>query len=125
MLARALFSDVVVMHDGSVPPGSDADAVLIPRVLSITHTRPLFTFQDMQTTMVFEWTMKQRNGDVVWVDTITVSDKATMGGLSAGANARAHVEAMVALLYRRSFEAMASSPQIKEFSVNRRREPPR
>src|SRR5262249_52048430 len=43
-LARALFSQVQVSKDGRIPSAFPADAVLVPRVVSITHTRPLFIF---------------------------------------------------------------------------------
>jgi len=119
-LSRTLFSQVLVSKDGSIPAGSSADAVLVPRVISITHTRPLFIWQDQSTTMVFDWTMKQPSGNVVWADTITVREKATMGGMiSAKDNTRAHVEAVVARIFQRSFDSISSSPQIRAFAQTR------
>jgi hypothetical protein len=113
-LARALFSQVQVSKDESISTGSAADAVLVPRVISITHTRPLFIWQEQSTTMVLDWTMKEPSGEVIWADTITVREKATMGGMvSAKDNSRAHVEAVVAQVFQRSFDSISSSPQIR------------
>src|SRR5262245_56643164 len=62
--------------------------------------------------------MKEPTGEILWADTITVRDKATMGGMvSAKDNSRAHVEAVVARVFQQSFDAISSSPQVRAFAM--------
>ena len=116
-LARTIFSNVIVVKN---LPGSMEDkaaANLIPRVVSMKHTRPLLIFQDQQTTLTFNWTLKDDKGDIIWLKTITAEAKSVMGGFTSGTKSKEHVKILVNDLFKKSFDEISSAEEIREFAA--------
>ena len=100
------------------PAKVKVDAILAPRMVSAERTRPMYIFQEQTTTIILEWMMKDVNGDLIWVDTITGEGKAPMGGpFGEKKNARKQVERALEELFQKSFETMSSSVEIRGFAA--------
>jgi len=123
VLARALFSEVVVTDGTRGPAQGGINAVLIPRMVSVHQTLGAWAWGDQVMSVIFEWTMKDANGNTVWVDTITGEAQAHGGNLfTHQGQTEKRVKALVEDLFRKSFRTMSSAAAIRDFvSSNERR----
>lgn len=113
-LVRNLFSDVLVT-DATQPSKTAVDAIITPKMVSVERTRPMFIFQQQRTTIMIEWTVKDANGDLIWVDTITGEGKSPMGLKKK--NTENQVKAAVKQLFQKSFQAISQSLEIRKFAA--------
>jgi hypothetical protein len=115
-VARKIFSDVVVTETISGPPRSDVDAILAPMMVSIEQTP-----DRVLTGVIFEWVMKDINGNTIWTDTIRGrAEKVEIVG-SIFASKKEQVDLKIKKLiddiFKRSFYDISSSAKIKEFET--------
>ena len=115
VLVRNLFSDVLVT-DAIQPPEAAVDAIITPKMVSVERTRPMFIFQQQRTTIMIEWSVKDANGDLIWVDTITGKGKSPMG-LNEKKNTGKQVKAAINQLFQKSFQAISQSLEIRKFAA--------
>ncbi len=119
-LTNTLFLNVSVTSDLAKHTETQIDAVLTPRVVSIKKSYPLIIFQPVITTLIFEWSLKDNKGDLVWIDTITLRlncDGCTAMGASG--RIKEHGQKIVEELFQKSFEAISTSQEIKEFAAKK------
>ncbi len=115
-LARKLFREVHVSKPADPQLNVETDGILTPKMVSLRHTPGMAGF-DSQTTVIFEWRLTDSEKNIVWVKSLTskiLSTAPGLGGIDSGN--REHVTLVVNDLFKQSFEAMTSSPEIKEFS---------
>ncbi len=119
-LSNTLFSNVLVTSDSANHTKTQINAILTPRVVSIKKSYPLIIFQPVITTFIFEWSLKDKKGDLIWIDTITLRlncDGCTAMGASG--KIKNHGQKIVEELFQQSFDAISSSQEIKEFAANK------
>lgn len=127
MLARRLFSDVLVTsNDSEAPSHEDVDAILIPRMASVARTRPVFVFQTQKSTIILGWTMKDTKGNIIWIDTFTAEGEGpfatwawTLGPSGQIGGAQIQFEDAFTKVFQESFKRMASSEIIEEFAASK------
>jgi len=118
-VAGLLFADVAVTQGATAPPMESVDAILIPRLIYAEQISPPLTFSWSQRpvllTVILEWTLKSRNGNLIWVD--TVEGKSNTAYASVG-----DVIRVLDNLFRESFRSISSAQAIKEFATRKRTE---
>lgn len=106
VLARSLFSEVVVTTDDKGPTASGVDAVLIPRVISIYRHKDFFGETSSKgMSVIFQWTMSDKQGSTIWADTIIAQ--------SEGEEMEQRVKSLMEIIVQESFDRMTSSPEIR------------
>lgn len=119
-VAQALFSSVSVKNDVTELPNSNVDAILIPHILSIFVNPPPFVFQATKTTIVVEWTLKNRMGAVIWKDEFDIN----LGchGCTAMWGARSikkHGGEIIREFSQQSFKKLSSADAIRKFEQSK------
>ena len=118
VVAREAFSEVVVTNGAAGPGKTGCGAVLIPRMVVAEENMAAWAFGSETLTVLLEWTLKNVQGNTVWVDTIKGEGEAHAGNVfTHSSNAEQRVKAMVEDLFRKSFQAMSSSRAIREFAA--------
>ena len=114
-VARRIFRDVVVENNKTGPAEPGVDAILIPTLVSFEETA-----NKGLTSIVFRWTLKDVNGSVIWEDVIRGGNIA-LDGASIFSKRKKRISktlnTIVESTFKRSFHAMSSSPEIKEFAA--------
>jgi hypothetical protein len=123
-LASQVFAAVV---GGEGEAGSKRpDAILMPKLVSVAHTRPMAAFSDRRMTAVVEWVLTDPRGAVVWVDTVQGEGVNQMGGaFTLTKNTEERVKLLTDDLFRKSFLKMVAAVEIQEYAakVSRRGAP--
>ena len=118
LLARHLFSQVNVVGEEVSIIETKADAILIPKMISATQTRPVFLPNDAVLQVVFEWKLIDAQGNLIWVDSITAKGISPLGpGLSVRKGTKRRAGILIPDLFKQSFDAMSSSETIKAFTA--------
>lgn len=111
VLARATFTDVVEIKNGSAP-SSPVDAILTPKQAYFNMTRGATSFGESIIAIKLEWTLAEPDGNTIWVDTIS--------GQSSGSTGWSKKDEMLKnALYevlRKSQSAMCSAQSIRQFA---------
>jgi hypothetical protein len=113
-VAKAVFQDVVVLHgdDQAIPAG--LDAVLTPRVASIERSVAPVAWDPVDMAISVEWTVKDSQGQVVWVNTIKGIGEADAGSaFSFETQCLEQTRLALQDLFAKSCTAMAASPEIQ------------
>ncbi len=106
-LAKALFTSVYTFDKSSNKSIDSVDAVLTPKIVTLIVNTPS---EEQTTTLIVEWSLKNNQGDIIWIDTITAQGKANRSKLQE------QVQAVFEDLFHKSFEAISSSVEIKRFT---------
>ena len=109
-LANALFTSVYPFDKSSKEPIDSVDAVLTPKIITLILNRPPTISEEQTTTLIVEWSFKNNQGDIIWIDTITAQGKDNLSKLQEQA------QAVFEDLFHKSFEAISSSVEIKRFA---------
>jgi hypothetical protein len=129
MMSDGLFSEVVMPSPpDSVAAGPPSNLVLTPQVVSIERALASRSWETEATTIIIDWTATTLEGDLVWVETVdgTATGSASIkpgamlrGQALAGQRegVRAQVDAALADLFRRSFEKIAASPELRRIAA--------
>lgn len=118
MITRQLFSRVVVTSEAASPALDGIDATLTPRMISVDQPWVQGIWNDTIITVIFEWALRDSQGNIVWIDTITAEGREPGGSKSEPTTKR--VKKLLEDLFQKSFDAMSSSREIKEFAARRR-----
>jgi hypothetical protein len=114
-VSEQLFSDVVIVSNGAEMAG--VDAILIP-TMQLAASTVRSRGQEQVTTVMFKWHLTDPDGNTVWVETIRGEGKS--GGLPfANDGLKKRLQALNEDLFHKSFEAMASSLEIRDFAERR------
>lgn len=122
-VAGLLFTDVVVT---TAPHMESADAILIPRLVYAEEIWPPFFgwFERPVLTVILEWTLESRNGNLIWVDTVEGKWNAAHQSVRETIRAGQYGNVIRVLdnLFRKSFRSISSAQAIKEFATRRKTE---
>jgi hypothetical protein len=110
-LARALFTEVVVVRGSAMPLTSGVDAQLTPSVVGMARNRPKLGSSDQTSTVVVEWALKDRNGNLVWLESVEGD------GVAAVIHADEQGNALMQDLFQKSARTIASSTEIHQFAA--------
>ena len=117
LLARSIFKKVSVRSDEMPRSGQQIDAVLLPEIISATQTRPMLGLSKAVLLIVFQWTLNDRNGNPIWVDTIKAKGISSLVvGVSVKKGTKRRVQKVINDLFTKSFEAMSTSREIRKFA---------
>ena len=115
-MSKTLFRQVVVTKNENRPPQSGVDAILIPKIVSVAHTRPMAAYSDRKLTVIFQWLLKDIKGKTIWVDTIEGEGINNLGtAFSLESNTHERVELLMEDLFKKSYISISSSKEIKNF----------
>lgn len=117
-IAQSLFKKVIVTKEGKGSSNAQADCTLTPQVVSIDQAEAGWATAKATITAIIEWTLTDKNGEIIWADTFEGQGKGTVG--NAFSYERRLGERLTTLqetLFRNSYHAMASSPEIKAFAA--------
>lgn len=115
-MSRALFRQVTVTTGIDNPTQSGIDAILIPKIVSAAHTRPMFAYSERKLTVVLQWLLKDAEGNTIWVDTIEGVGVNEIGtAFSLNDKTRERVKLLMDDLFKKSYLSISSSKEIKNF----------
>ncbi len=116
-VTRHLFSNVVVSSSLNDSETRGVDAVLIP-TMSLAATTFRSSGQEQVTTVMFKWHLQDPAGNTIWVETIRGEGKSG-GRPLAKDGLKQRLQALNEDLFHKSFDAMYSSTEIREFAGRR------
>jgi hypothetical protein len=103
--------------DDSSKAGSDAQVVLEPKFADVGATQKTFAFSNRELVVLVEWTARDPQGKVVWLETVQGSAKRHIGNaFTHGSNLKHIVEDSVQDMAEQSAAKMSSSPQLLKLS---------
>lgn len=122
LMSRELFTNVIVKNDITSLHESEVDAILTPKMILVEQSIGVTAFSDNTITTMFEWSLKDLKGDIVWVDTIK-GEATTHGGniFTYKKNYKKRVKALIEDLFQKSFQAISSSSEIRELADTQKR----
>lgn len=112
-VANILFTDVIEKKNSSSITG--IDAILTPKILTLIRNRPPGATNEQTTTIIVKWSLKDNNGNIIWVDTITAQGKANL------VDTQKQVQDLFNDLFQKSFKALSSSVEIRRFALAQNR----
>lgn len=119
VVTRELFSTVAIKNHVPVSKETEVGATLIPRVISFEMPWVQGIWNYTIITVIFEWTLKDSNDNIIWVDTIT-AEGIEKGGLHREPTER-RIKDLIDDLFHNSFQAISTSPEIKDFAMHYRK----
>lgn len=115
--ARKVFKKVRKVGDKAAPLADDVDALLVPSLASIERDRPAFISQDQTTSIQFNWSLVDRNGDPIWVTTIAGEGIGPMGIPLQEDAGREQTDMVLRDVFRKSVIEMSGSQLIRDFAA--------
>ena len=109
-LASILFKNVVTTDAATGKTNGQIDALLTPRVVAIEKSLGAIRGDDSITTIVLEWKLEDNKNNLIWIDTVKGEGRSTVPSDDEDANT-----VLLDDLFRNSFQAMKSSPEIRKF----------
>ena len=101
----------------AVPSPEEAQVVLLPRFGEVDATRTLGAFSDREMVVLLEWTVTDRLGKTVWIETVQGSAKHHMGNsFTHNKNLKLIVEDSVRDVAEQSATKMSSSPELRKLT---------
>lgn len=99
------------------PSPEEAQVVLLPKFGDLEATKTLGAFSDREMIVLLEWTVKDRSGKTVWIETVQGSSKHHMGNtFTHGKNVKLIVEDSVKDAAEQSASKMSSSPELRKLA---------
>jgi len=115
-LATSLFTSVVATEKSSHSRNDEVDATLIPRLVDFQRDRPNKVDDTQRTMIVYEWTLKDKRGKVIWLATIIGEGKGPMKQPLFKDAAYDQIKALMDDLFQKSYRAISSSKEIRDFA---------
>lgn len=109
-LANNVFSSVVVVNSESEISKGKGDVILKPKVKSSKQNRPLWKWHDSTLTVIVEWTLKDTEGNLIWIDTIKGE------GVAKLMQDEERLQDLIYDLFEKSYKSMSSSPEIRDYA---------
>jgi hypothetical protein len=112
---KGVFSSLTRM---AVPPSpEETQVVLLPKFGDVDATKTMGAFSDREMVILLEWTVKDRSGKTVWIETVQGSSKHHMGNaFTHGKNVKLIVEDSVKDAAEQSAIKMSSSPELRRLA---------
>jgi len=112
----AVFTSLARVEDSANT--GDAQVVLEPKFDDVGATQKAFAFSNRELVLVLEWTVRDKSGKVLWLETVEGSAKRHIGNtFTHGSNLKHIIEDAVQNLTEQSVEKMASAPQLRRFGA--------
>ena len=112
-LAKHLFLTVTNVDSEDISERQDLDAVLIPEMVVIEIAYPVWNFSKSTFSIKVEWTMKDRQGQIIWAETITGEAR---GYSTTHGEYEESLHKMLESLFKNSYDALASSVELRRFA---------
>lgn len=116
-VAEASFQKVdVVSTEDQAFGKSTSGLVLIPRAVKAENSVPVWAWEDVNFTLVVEWTAKDRSSkNTVWLKTITADASEPAGNaFSGGKHQRILMQKLFDDLSRKTHAAVIAAPELKK-----------
>ena len=116
-VTQHVFSEVAVNQGIKNEATSGVKAILTPKMVLAERTVGATAFGESILSVMLEWKMEDRNGNIIWIDTVKGEGKENSGNIfTYKSNARKQIEECVTDLFQNSFQALSSSVEIIEFA---------
>ena len=120
-MSRKLFTGLNVAKSAADGAPTKSDAILSPKPVAIERTLGATAFSDSVLTVVLEWTMKDANGRLVWVDATKGHGVANTGNaFTHSSNATDQIGALVKDLFLKSYRLISGAKEIRALAQRRR-----
>jgi hypothetical protein len=121
-LARALFSEVAVYKELPGPTAEEFAAVLILRMVFVEQSLGIWKSNASTITMALEWTLKDHQGTIVWIDTVKGTGSTETGNAFTGRERmRERAGLVIEDVFRNSFDAIRQAQAIRDFAQKQAR----
>jgi hypothetical protein len=95
--------------------GVEAQAILMPKFVDVSATKTMGAFSTRELTVLLEWTVKDKSGRTVWIETVQGSGKNHMGnGFTYKKDLKEIIQYAVQDLAHKSVIAMDASPELRK-----------
>jgi len=112
---KGVFSSLTRVEGAST--SGDAQVVLVPRFVDVGATKALGAFSNREMVVLLEWTVKDKSGNTVWLETVQGSAKHHMGNLfTHGKNVRLIAEDSAKDAAEQSASKMSASPELRKLA---------
>lgn len=92
-----------------------AQAIITPKFVDVSATKTMGAFSSRELTVLLEWTVKDRSGRTVWIETVQGSGKNHMGNaFTYKTDLREIIRYAVQDLAHKSLAAMDASPELRK-----------
>jgi hypothetical protein len=109
---KGAFTDLVRV--AAAPPPEDAQVILLPRLIDADASK---SFGKREIVVLLEWTVKDKFGKTVWIETVQGSAKHGMGNaFTHGKDMRLIVTDSVKDLAQQSASKMVASPELRKLT---------
>jgi hypothetical protein len=93
----------------------ETQAVLVPKFVDASATKTMGAFSTRELTVLLEWTVKDKSGRTVWIETVQGSGKNHMGnGFTYKTDLKEIIRYAVQDLAQKSVVAMDASPELRK-----------
>jgi hypothetical protein len=111
-LEQGFSSLISVTSDKDV---ANAQAILLPRFVDVSATKTIGAFSSRELTVLLEWTVKDKSGRTVWIETVQGTGKNHMGNaFTYKTDLREIIRYAVQDLAHKSIAAMDASPELRK-----------
>lgn len=94
---------------------ANAQAILLPRFVDVSATKTMGAFSSRELTVLLEWTVKDKSGRTVWIETVQGTGKNHMGNaFTYKTDLREIIRYAVEDLAHKSVAAMDASPELRK-----------
>ncbi len=119
-MSRKLFTGLIVAKSAADGAPTKSDAILSPKPVAIERTLGASAFGDSVLTVVLEWTMKDANGRLVWVDATKGHGVAKSGNaFTYRSNATDQIGALVKDLFLKSYRLISGAKEFRALAQRR------
>jgi hypothetical protein len=116
VVARAVFSEVVVVRGAASPPATPAR--LTPRILGVRRVQPVWAWENAVMSVDLEWRLDDRDGRPVWSSRVNGTGRDTMGHIYIyERQTRRQTELALQEAFTKTLAEMAASPEIKALAT--------
>ncbi len=104
-----------VTSGSSTADTGEAQVVLIPRFIDLSATKTMGAFSTRELTVFLAWTVKDKSGRTVWIETVQGSGKNHMGnGFTYRTDLKEIIHYAIDDLARKSIAEMDASPELRK-----------
>ena len=116
-VARVIFQSVIVRDKVTGPDDQTIDATLVPRLVFVERTFGRWAWSDVTATIQVEWTLKDEEGAIVWIETIAGDATGPNGNTFTFISKTEELFwAAITDLFRKSYEVLSTSTEIRDFA---------
>jgi hypothetical protein len=100
------------------PPPEEAQVVLLPRFVGASTTRPEFAYSKRKMIVFLEWTVKDKSGRTIWIETVQGSAEHNLGtAFTIDKNLKLIVKDSVRDAAEQSASKMSSAQELRKVAT--------